>query len=133
MKRLLFVLSLAVILLLGAVASAGAHGNTAPDLADAGWTCFPVEGLGVHCFPPSIDMATLADNPPASIPVKVFHTQDPADHDGEFLGTEILIRADIYERGNGRNAPCPQEHLEEYFFLGEEMPYYACHHYSHDH
>lgn len=128
MKRVFFILIVTVILLIAAVASAGAHGNTAPDLADAGWTCFNVPGLGVHCIPPGTDAASA----PPSISVKVFDTDDITDHDGEFLGTEILIRADIYERGN-HNAPCPQEHLEEYFFLGEDMPYYACHHYSHDH
>jgi len=131
MKRVFFILIIAVILLIAAVGSAGAHGNTAPDLADAGWTCFNVPGLGVHCIPPSFEFPPSPDNAPASIPVKVFHTDDPTDHDGEFLGTEILIRADIYERGN-HNAPCPQSHLEEYEFLGP-LPYYACHHYHHDH
>jgi len=135
MKRVFFVLIVAVILLVAAVGAASAHGNTPAHLGNAGWTCMNVPNLGVHCFPPSIDFTTLADNPPASIPVKVFHTNDPTSDDAEFLGTEILIRYDIYERGN-HDAPCPQEEAEHYFDLRtapDPLPYYACHHYSHDH
>jgi hypothetical protein len=43
-----------------------------------------------------------------------------------FLGTELLIRDDLYN-----NQPCPQDGLDKYEDLsGEGLPYYACHHFD---
>jgi hypothetical protein len=90
-------------------------------LVRAGWSC---DVIGeVHCFPP----ATGASS--ASITVRVFDTSDPTATDAPFLGTEILIRADLYQ-----GQPCPQDGLDEYhgldLFGGPEIDYYACHHYD---
>jgi len=41
--------------------------------------------------------------------VKIFDTEDPTAEDADFVGTEILIRADWYH-----GQPCPQDGLEEY-------------------
>lgn len=64
-----------------------------------------------------------ADASDATIPLKVYDTQDPTAEQAPFLGTEILIREGLYH-----GQPCPQEGLEEYELLPNG--YYACHHYG---
>ena len=99
------------------VATVSAGGNTAEQLGDAGWTCFNAGPSNwTHC---------MKKNPatgPSAIPVKVFSVDGT-----EFLGTELLIRADLY---NGQ--PCPQEGGGDYEGLDlvgdEAIDYYACHH-----
>ncbi len=102
---------------------AEAHGSSPAKMVRAGWECQNVPGLGVHCFPPGSAASS------ASIPVKVFDTDDPSATHADFLGTEILIRADLYH-----GQPCPQEGHDEYhgldLFGGPEIDYYACHHYD---
>lgn len=94
-------------------------------LSDAGWTCVAIPVLGVHCFAPG----AFASSP--SVQVLVFDTEDPEDPEAPFLGTEVLIRADLYA-----GQPCPAEGGGEYEFLPKEetgLPadYRACHHYAH--
>lgn len=60
----------------------------------------------------------------ASIPILVF---DDWGDEGTFLGTELLLRADLYA-----GQPCPQD---EPLFLpagetGLGTDYWACHHYD---
>ena len=87
------------------------------------WLCFPAgPDSNIHCIPPG--KAGLMDQGklPPSLQTQVFH------HDtNDFLGTEMLLREDIY---NGQ--PCPQDHLEEWELL-DDIPYYACHHYDTGH
>jgi hypothetical protein len=101
---------------------AEAHGLSPAKLSRAGWTCFNVPGLGVHCQTPGSDASS------ASIPISVFDTSDPGATHAEFLGTEILIRADLYH-----GQPCPQEDHDEYhgldLFGDPAIDYYACHRY----
>ena len=91
-------------------------GVTAEKLIKAGYTCFPTGPHDwIHC------MRVEKFGYP-SVPVKVF------DEAGvEFLGTELLLRYDIYD-----GQPCPQDDLEEWDFL-EQPPYYACHHFKTGH
>jgi hypothetical protein len=100
--------------------TAQAHGISPAQLSDHGWNCFDVPGLGVHCQPPGDGSSS------ATLTFLYFDTSDPNDEDAPFLGTEILVRADLY---NGQ--PCPQEGLDEYtgldLFGGPEVDYYACH------
>ncbi len=122
---------LLVTLALTSVASAG--GNSPGHLSEKGWNCFDPDGPGpltVHCMPPGAGASS------ASMSVKVYDTVDPTATDAGFLGTEILIRADLYH-----GQPCPQDGLEEYEGLDLFPPpfgdgaidYYACHHYETDH
>lgn len=101
------ILSTAILLVSTSVATAGV---TADKLEKAGYFCFN-DGPSnwVHCL-----RAEKFGYP--SVPVKVF-----SEDGSEFLGTEMLLRFDIY---NGQ--PCPQDELDEWTFLGEP-PYYACH------
>lgn len=114
----------ALVLLLLAATVGYAQGHTADQLEEAGWTCFPIPIGGVvwiHCFPPATD---LSGDPPATIQVKVF---DEPGH--PFLGTELLIRADLYN-----DQPCPQDGKDTYDDLSEEgLPYFACHHFDTSH
>lgn len=95
-------------------------------LTSHGWACVPIPNLGVHCFAPGVFNAS------PSVSVLVYDTQDPADEDAPFLGTETLIHDDLYA-----GQPCPPEGLDEYTLLpasetGFPADYRACHHYSHD-
>lgn len=94
-------------------------------LSRAGWLCVSIPSLGVHCFAPG----AFASTP--SVQVLVFDTEDPEDPGAPFLGTEVLIRADLYA-----GQPCPAEGGGEYEFLpmeetGLPADYRACHHYAH--
>ena len=120
MKKVIGIL-IAMVLLLLAVTVAGAAGQTSGQLANAGWDCETV-GIGVHCVPPPVDFPEdVGKGERAAIPVKVF------SNDGStFLGTELLIRADLYQKGKSQSPrPCPQDGLDEYADLGN---YRACHH-----
>jgi hypothetical protein len=118
----------AVLLLLLAVTVASAHGLDADKLDNAGWDCIPIPVAGVfepHCFPPNSFPPTPGPSGelPASIQVMVF------GEDGHpFRGTELLIRGDLFEKG--QDQPCPQDGGAYHDLSGEGLPYYACHHYD---
>jgi hypothetical protein len=79
-------------------------------LENSGWLCFPAgEPATPHCVNPG----TFKSNNQATMSVLVF------DNDGNFLGTEILWMAHIY---NGQ--PCPQDEILDLGFA------FACHHYA---
>jgi hypothetical protein len=115
---------IAVLILSATVVSAHGPGNNPASLGDAGWMCVNVPGLGVHCFAPGAFKAS------ASVPVKVFDTDNPDAEHAKYLGTEILILDDLYH-----GQPCATDSGDEYHFLpADESPflvdYRACHHYS---
>ena len=98
------------------------------ELKDAGWAC-PVLLGAVHCLPPGTDLR--GGNSPA-LTAMVFAGTDPDAADAPVLGTEHLLRADVFERGGQR--PCPQDPPTfEYRDLRTTellIPYYACHTYD---
>jgi hypothetical protein len=114
------VLSLSLLLLtFSAVAYAGG-GHSASQLERAGWFCINTGPHNwVHCFPPGAFASS------ASVTVKVFDvTGSP------FLGTELLIRADLYG-----GQPCAQDGGDDYGLLpaavsGLPVDYRACHHFD---
>ena len=86
-------------------------------LENAGYACFPAgPNLWIHC----LLERKLGQR---SIPVKVF-----SDDGSEFLGTEQLLREDIY-RGQ---QPCPQDGLDIWDPLAVDG-YLACHHFETGH
>jgi hypothetical protein len=120
MKRITLMVTVALVMaLMMAVGagSAGAQGNNPAHLSSKGWNCFNVPGQGLHCQPPG------AGNSSAAIPLKVYDTEDPEAEEASFLGTEILIREDLYA-----GQPCPQEGTASYTRL--PFGYYYCHHYD---
>jgi hypothetical protein len=103
------VLLLLLVLTITSVASAG--GNNPAQRTKAGWLCI-VAGPHdwVHCFPPG----AFSSNP--SVTVQVFDTDDVTSTDATFLGTEILLRADLYA-----GQPCAQDGGGEYGLLPSDV------------
>lgn len=113
------VMILAVVaMVMGVMAPASAGGHTAGQLENAGYLCFNAGPSNwTHCIRES-----KIGGP--AIPVKVF-----SEDGSEFLGTELLLREDIYS-GQG----CPQDGLETWDFpAGPGDAYYACHHFHTGH
>jgi hypothetical protein len=114
MKKLFNTTTVFVILLAAFMVSGTAQaGNTAAKLKRAGYACFN-DGPSnwTHCW-----IESKIGN--QVIPIKVF------SEDGtEFLGTELLLRDDVY-----RGQPCPQDGLALWEFLdfGDGLGYFACH------
>ena len=123
-KKVSSMFVLLALLVMAVTTAAYAQGNSPAQLSSAGWLCMNVPGLGVHCFGPGAFRST------ASVPVKVFDTIFPTSTDAPFLGTEILIRADLYA-----GQLCTQDGGGEYHLLeASESPfpvdYRACHFYD---
>src|SRR5215470_2444021 len=102
-----------------ALATAGpaaADGVTPAQLTAAGWTCihprlFPALVL---CAPPGTGLPPLPGSPgfagrAPSYELLVFESAT-----GAFLGTEHLLRPDIYQQGQ---PPCPQQPGGQYLYI----------------
>ncbi len=120
-RKLLLAVILALLLTSTAVVASAAGGHTAGQLSRAGWSCTNAGPHNwTHCFRPGFDPTG------ESLNVKVF-----SGDGGTFLGTELLLRADIY-----RGQPCPQDGGEEYELLPAApdgpfpVAYRACHHFE---
>lgn len=128
MRRLLF-LSVVVALLAPAAlfpTAAVAQGVNPARLAAAGWDCIlpPPFNPNVHCAPPgSLEAILSAD---AEMVVWLaFATDDLGATDAPLLGSERMIRADLF---NGQ--PCPTDPPSfEYSWLFPRFgwDYYICH------
>ena len=117
MKRMLRALLLTSALILAVAAPAAAGGGINPaQLQRAGWTCFDVPELGVHCSPPGAPVGSRTASPL----LYFFDTTDANDAEAALTGTEQLLSPSVY---NGQ--PCPQEGLDDWHNLGFA---YACHH-----
>jgi hypothetical protein len=120
MKRLLTTMSVVAALMLALAPAAiagpgGGKGYSSDQLANAGWFC---DILGpnnwTHCFSPGKKSASAkATN------VKIF-----SEDGSTFLGTEILLSADVY---NGQ--PCTTDDGEPYSYV-PPLNAYACHHFQ---
>ena len=116
----LFVLALAVGQPVAATESSPAK------LTKAGWDCIVVFGA-VHCAPPG-GLARVLSGAAETMTFSVFGTTDPTATQAPFLGTELIIRADLFH-----GQPCPQDPPSMEFtyllpLIG--LDYYACHHYD---
>ena len=120
-KKVSSVFVLLALLVMTVTSVVYAQGNSPAQLSRAGWLCENVSGLGVHCFAPG----AFRSSP--SVQVKVFNTSDPTATDAPFLGTEILIRDDLYA-----GQLCTQDGGGEYHLLAGVFPvdYRACHFYD---
>jgi hypothetical protein len=90
----------------------------------SGWDCTPLILIGghYHCSPPGKQAVTdiiagTADSP--SIVHTVFR------EDGQFAGTELLIRADLWA-----GQPCPTDIWLPVPPWLPEPTYFACHHFA---
>jgi hypothetical protein len=103
----------------GTGAGTNTTGLTPHNLVVAGWTCFNVPGLGVHCAPPG-------KWPPTDPEVQLlyfFNLSDPNSDQPGLTGTESLIRDDMF-----KGQPCPtspEGQFDDLSSLG--LPYFGCH------
>lgn len=124
-RRRLLVAASTMAVVVGLLAGPAAAAGPDPDrLADAGWFCFGHTTAALHCVP---DGEALFSGQAATSTVLSWGTAT-----GEFWGTELLIREDLY---NGQ--PCPQDDVEgepgTYLHaskLGSPLPYFVCHHFE---
>jgi len=122
MLRLMIIIAvLSAIVAVGTGAGASAQGVSQAEIEGAGWDCPEVLGA-IHCAPPG-GLASVLTGEAKTMTFLVFSTSD-----GEFLGTEQIIRADLFH-----GQPCPTDPpSREYTDLGPllEIPYFACHRYD---
>ena len=131
MRRIFIAGAFALVLGAAAFVSVASSKSSSPaQLTSAGWTCPVLLGL-VHCLPPGTG---LKDPGSPSLTALVFDTQDSTATQAAFLGTEHVIRADVFEKGGAQQPPCPQDPPTfEYRDLRTTalgIRYYACHHYD---
>jgi hypothetical protein len=118
------VLSATIVVGSGAAFAKG-EGLTQAAVAERGWECFPSD-IMIHCVHPNTDVDALLAGELASVPSLNFAAPDGA----RFLGTEVLIRADLGDD----ERPCrqgtePDGTYEAVDFGGAPGPeYYSCHH-----
>jgi hypothetical protein len=116
-----------------AASAAPVGAATQSQLEKAGWICIPAPPVTLepHCARPAALQGLLTGEARA-VTLRVF------DFDGHFLGSDRLLRGDIYRRGR---PPCPTDPSQtdpptfEYTHLLETLglDYYACHNYDSDH
>jgi hypothetical protein len=122
MRYLLIVMAVFGVAVAAATATgASAQGVSQSQLEDAGWDCPDVAGA-IHCAP-SGGLARVLTGEAETMTFLVF-----SNTDGEFLGTEQIIRADVFH-----GQPCPTDPPSgQYTDLGSllGLPYFACHRYD---
>jgi hypothetical protein len=112
MRRFSLLCAVALVLALLVAAPSSSNAVSPAQLTAAGWTCFPVPELGIHCSSPGQGW------PPTGPSAQLLYFSDST---GAFLGTETLIRADVF---NGQ--PCPGQG-GEWIDLVADLGYYGCH------
>ena len=118
-STLVAALVLGVAALAFGVATTAAERLSPAKLTGHGWTCFDTPE-GVHCAPPGV--GAPAPNGRPTYTLRVFATHDVTATDADFLGTELLVRDDLFN-----HQPCPQSPTREYTFL-DFLGDWTCHH-----
>jgi hypothetical protein len=113
MRQFVLAVTVAAVAALAIAVPGSARGLTAEQLEAAGWTCFPVPGLGVHCAAPGQAW------PPTAPVVQLLYFDDTGT---EFHGTETLVRDDVFQRRGAK--VCPTE-PGGWFLL--PFGYWGCH------
>ena len=127
MRRLITIAGVLIAVATAATADVSAQGISPAQLGKAGWTCFngprPFNPK-VHCAPPGVLQSVLSGEAETAA-FLTFDTEDTSSADATFLGTERIIRADLF---NGQ--PCPTDPpTYEWGYLGPllGLDYYVCH------
>lgn len=108
-RSTLLIASIAVLAAVGAtVASAKADSVTPTQLSAAGWTCIQprLDPTLMLCTPPGIGLPPLPGTPGFDDRAPSYNFLVFELATGAFIGTEHLLRPDIYEGGT---PPCPQQ------------------------
>jgi|SRR5690348_7914150 hypothetical protein len=116
MKRTVLIVLTAAMCSVGPTAvTAKADRVTPQQLSAAGWTCIQprIDPTVMLCAPPGTGLPPLPgtlgfENRAPSYEVLVFEYAT-----GDFIGTQHLLRPDIYERGT---PPCPQQAGGQYVY-----------------
>ncbi|HVM29766.1 MAG TPA: hypothetical protein VM305_03220 [Candidatus Limnocylindrales bacterium] len=112
MRKLISSMLVTGLLVAALAGPAAGRGLTAERLTEAGWYCFPVNTLGVHCMPPG---TAWGDR---HIQLLYF------DHETRvYAGTESLVRADAFKG----NRQCRTDPSGGWLDLVAAIGYYACH------
>lgn len=123
MQRIMIIAALLAGVAAFATGAAASQGVTQAQLENAGWICFkPVPTDNVHCVQPG-GLERVLTGEAETMSFLVFRATD-----GAFLGTELIVRADIF---NGQ--PCPTDPPGgQYTYLKPllGLDYYACHRYD---
>jgi hypothetical protein len=101
---------------------ATAKGVSPDKLNEDAWDCVGFGELGNHCGPEGW-LESMLTREAEVVTLLVFSSSD-----GQFLGTETNIRADLYQQ-----QPCPTDPSLEGKYTdisGLGAPYFACHHYD---
>jgi hypothetical protein len=114
--RSVVVVATVVAALAVAAAPGSAEGVTPTQLADAGWTCIRplADPTREICAPPGVGLPPLPGTPgfAGRQPSYEFLVFEFAT--GAFIGTQHLLRPDIYENGT---PPCPQQPGGAYIYI----------------
>jgi hypothetical protein len=114
--RLLLLAAIVAVALTVTAASSSAEGVMPAQLTQAGWTCIQprADPTRLICAPPGVDLPPLPGTPGFAdrLPSYEFLVFEFAT--GAFIGTQHLLRPDIYEQGK---PPCPQQPGGEYIYI----------------
>jgi hypothetical protein len=115
--QLILALAASIVAFGAAAAGASAEGPTAAQLTTQGWTCVLVPGENLlHCRNPGSQPLVVG---PTQLDFLVFDASGAT-----FLGTEHLIRSDLYQ-----DQPCNGTPAGLYEPIPRGPGYYACHHF----
>jgi len=125
MIRVLVVLC-ALLAMASTAAATKAAGSSPAQLTQAGWSSFlpPPFNPKVHCAPPG-QLAGVVSGTARAATFLVFDTNDVNSDDAAFVGTERLIRGDLYH-----GQPCPTDppsYTYSWLFPRFGWDYYICH------
>jgi hypothetical protein len=107
---------MAALIAVGAIAGpAKAEGVTPSQLTDAGWTCIQprLDPTLLLCAPPGVGLPPLPGTPGFEDRAPSYEFLVFEFATGAFIGTQHLLRPDIYERGK---PPCPQQPGGQYIY-----------------
>jgi hypothetical protein len=118
MKRHITVLVVLVAALGAAAASsvtAKAQTMSPSQLSAAGWTCIQprLDPTLTLCAPPGVGLPPLPGTPGFADRAPSFQVLVFENATGAFIGTQHLLRPDIYEQGT---PPCPQQPGGQYIY-----------------
>jgi hypothetical protein len=116
LRRIAIMSLTAAVVAVGAIAApAKAEGVTPNQLTAAGWTCIQprLDPTLLLCAPPGVGLPPLPGTPGFNdrAPSYDFLVFEFATH--AFIGTQHLLRPDIYENGK---PPCPQQPGGQYIY-----------------
>ena len=122
MRRIMIIAGLVTALATVAIPAASAQGVSPAELERASWTCIIPPGDNIHCAPPG-GLERVLSAEAETMTFLVFQTGDET-----FLGTEFIIRADLFNPRPCPTDPPSREYTHLLPLLG--LDYWACHRYD---